>query len=126
MGVSPGRLLQLKSSTVSDTLWCVEQILRADCFGALLVWLNHVQAASLRRLHLAAQSSETLFVMVRPDMTTRDASPATLRVNQACARWSRGRHREATRSGADRAANYRAAPDAGSTVTAGQAFQESA
>ena len=81
MGVSPGRLLQLKSSTVSETLWCVEQILRADCFGALLVWLNHVQAASLRRLHLAAQTSETLFVMVRPDTTTRDASPATLRVS---------------------------------------------
>jgi hypothetical protein len=81
VGVSPARLLRLNPSSVSDTMWCAEQILRADCFGALLVWLNHVQAASLRRLHLAAQTSRTLFVLVRPDRTIHDASPATLRVS---------------------------------------------
>lgn len=83
IGVSPARLLQLKTSTISDTLWCAEQIVRADCFGAVMVWLNHVQAASLRQLHLAAQTSQTLFVTVRPDATTRDASPATLRLSIA-------------------------------------------
>jgi protein ImuA len=81
IGVSPNRVLLARSSTLTDTLWCVEQILRAGCFGALVVWLSHVQASSLRRLHLAAQSSETLFVMVRPVYAARDASPATLRLS---------------------------------------------
>ena len=77
IGVPPNRVLLARSST----LWCVEQILRAGCFGALIVWLRHVKASSLRRLHLAAQSSETLFVMVRPIYATDDASPATLRLS---------------------------------------------
>jgi hypothetical protein len=80
-GVSPHRLLHLKTPTLSDTLWCVEQVLRAGCFGALVVWLKHVHASALRRLHLAAQSSEALFVMVRPVTTTQAASPATLSIS---------------------------------------------
>jgi hypothetical protein len=49
--------------------------------GALvdLYWTQHIQASSLRRLQLAAQSSETLFVMVRLLAAAQDSSPALLR-----------------------------------------------
>jgi protein ImuA len=50
----------------SDALWAAEQILRSGCCGALLMWQQHARGETLRRLHLAAQSSETLFCMLRP------------------------------------------------------------
>jgi len=55
-------------------LWATEQILRAGGCGALLFCAQYVQTSSLRRLHLAAQASETLFFMVRPLAAAQDAS----------------------------------------------------
>lgn len=80
LGVPLERLLQIRAPKTADALWSVEQILRAGTCGALLFWAQHVPTASLRRLHLAAQSSETLFVMVRPLAAAQDASPALLRL----------------------------------------------
>ncbi len=50
---------------------------RGGC-EALVFWTQYAQASCLRRLHLAAQSSETLFVMVRPLAAAQDASPTLL------------------------------------------------
>jgi hypothetical protein len=80
IGVPVGQLLRVDTETTGDALWSAEQILRAGSCGALIFWSQYVQASSLRRLHLAAQSSETLFVMVRPLTTAQDASPALLRL----------------------------------------------
>jgi protein ImuA len=80
IGLSLDRLLQIKTANTSDALWSAEQILRAGSCGALLLWAQHAQSSSLRRLHLAAQSSETLFVMVRPLTAAQDSSPALLRL----------------------------------------------
>lgn len=68
----------VKTQSTADSLWSAEQILRAGSCGALLFWAQHVKSSSLRRLHLAAQSSETLFVMIRPLATAQDSSPALL------------------------------------------------
>ena len=46
----------------------------------MLYWAQHVKDSALRRLHLAAQSLESLFVMVRPLATAQDSSPALLRL----------------------------------------------
>ena len=80
IGLSLERLLQVKAPKTADALWSAEQILRAGSCGALIFWSQSVQSSSLRRLHLAAQSSETLFVMVRPLAAAQDASPALLRL----------------------------------------------
>ncbi len=80
IGLSLERLLQIKASKPTDALWSAEQILRAGSCGALLLWAKHAKASSLRRLHLAAQSSETLFIMVRPLAAAQDSSPALLRL----------------------------------------------
>ena len=80
IGLSLDRVIQVKGPTSADALWSAEQILRAGTCGALIYWAQYVQASSLRRLHLAAQSSDTLFVMVRPLAAAQDASPAVLRL----------------------------------------------
>jgi protein ImuA len=80
IGLSLDRLLQIKPPTATDALWSAEQILRAGSCGALILWAQHAQSSSLRRLHLAAQSSETLFIMVRPLTAAQDSSPALLRL----------------------------------------------
>lgn len=74
------QLLQIRASKMVDALWSAEQILRAGTCGTLLFWAQQVQTASLRRLHLAAQSSDTLFVMVRPLAAAHESSPALLRL----------------------------------------------
>jgi len=90
-GIDPARLLWIRGAgqvdvrsrgkQSSDALWAAEQVLRSGCCGALLLWQNHVRGETLRRLHLAAQSSNTLFIMVRPLAAAQDASPAPLRLS---------------------------------------------
>jgi protein ImuA len=80
IGLSLDQLLQINTPSSADAFWSAEQILRAGSCGALILWTQHAKASSLRRLHLAAQSSETLFIMVRPLTSAQDASPALLRL----------------------------------------------
>ena len=82
-GIDPARLVWIRSPErrSKDVLWAAEQVLRSGCCGALLLWQNHVRGETLRRLHLAAQSSNTLFVMMRPLAAAQDASPAPLRLS---------------------------------------------
>jgi protein ImuA len=58
----------------------VEQILRNGSCGALLFWQPQVRNEALRRLHLAAQGSTTVFWMLRPLSAAEHASPAPLRL----------------------------------------------
>jgi hypothetical protein len=48
--------------------------------GAVLFWQQQVRSESLRRLLLAAQTSETLFVMLRPLARAAHSSPASSRI----------------------------------------------
>ncbi|MGF6924296.1 translesion DNA synthesis-associated protein ImuA [Paraburkholderia sp. 40] len=80
IGLSLDHVLRVNAHKTADALWSAEQILRAGSCGALIFWAQYAQASSLRRLHLAAQSSETLFITVRPLATAQDASPALLRL----------------------------------------------
>jgi protein ImuA len=81
LGLSPSQLIWIRSSRSADALWAAEQVLRSGSCGALLLWQNHARGETLRRLHLAAQSAETLFFMLRPLAAAQDASPAPLRLS---------------------------------------------
>ena len=81
MGFEPAQLVWLRASRSTDALWAAEQVLRSGSCGALLFWQQNVRGESLRRLHLAAQSGETLFFMMRPLASAQDASPAPLRLS---------------------------------------------
>jgi protein ImuA len=80
IGLPIGQVLCVKARKTADALWSAEQILRAGSCSALIFWAQYAQASSLRRLHLAAQSAQTLFVMVRPLAAAQDPSPALLRL----------------------------------------------
>lgn len=58
IGLSIEQVLRIKAQKTADALWSAEQILRAGRCSALIFWTQYAQASSLRRLHLAAQSSE--------------------------------------------------------------------
>jgi protein ImuA len=80
LGLAPSQLIWIRSSRSADALWAAEQVLRSGSCGALLFWASHARGETLRRLHLAAQSAETLFFMLRPLAAAQDASPAPLRL----------------------------------------------
>jgi protein ImuA len=81
LGIPPSSLLWVKGPSTADALWAAEQVLRSGSCGALLFWLPHVRQESLRRLHLAAQSGETLFYVFRPLAAAQDSCPAPLRLS---------------------------------------------
>ena len=80
LGLAPSQLLWIRSARTADALWAAEQVLRSGSCGALLLWQQHARGETLRRLHLAAQSGDTLFFMLRPLAAAQDASPAPLRL----------------------------------------------
>ena len=82
LGLPPSQLVWVRSGAKGgDALWAAEQILRSGCCGALLFWQQHARGDTLRRLHLAAQSGDTLFYMLRPLASAQEASPAPLRLS---------------------------------------------
>jgi protein ImuA len=70
----------LRASRTADALWSAEQILRTGGCGALLFWQDPIRPEALRRLHLAAQASSSLFFLFRPLNAAHRTSPAPLRL----------------------------------------------
>ncbi|MDH5633979.1 MAG: translesion DNA synthesis-associated protein ImuA [Gammaproteobacteria bacterium] len=64
-----------------DGLWAAEQALRSNACGAVLLWLNGDEPKALRRLQLAAEASQSLLFVFRPETWRRSTSPAALRIH---------------------------------------------
>lgn len=79
-GVNINNLFWIKTASAADGLWATEQILKNGCCGAVILWQTNVRTESLRRLHLAAQSTDTWLWLMRPLAASQDASPAQLRI----------------------------------------------
>ncbi|MDR5776976.1 MULTISPECIES: translesion DNA synthesis-associated protein ImuA [unclassified Caballeronia] len=79
-GLPPEKVTRLEPANTADALWSAEQILKANTCGALVLWQNHMRPESLRRLSLHAQSSETLFFVMRPLTAQNDTSSASVRI----------------------------------------------
>ena len=75
------RLLWVNSQTPGDSLWASEQILKHNACAALLCWAAGVRPEALRRLHLVAQQSDALFVLLRPQIAAQQTSAAPLRLS---------------------------------------------
>jgi protein ImuA len=78
--LDPRQLLWVAPQRSADALWATEQILKNGSCAALLCWQTVIRPESLRRLHLAAQGTDTLFFMMRPASAAGNASPAPLRI----------------------------------------------
>jgi protein ImuA len=66
--------------TEKDVLWAAEQTLRSHACSMLFAWTSTSNMAALRRLKLAATSSETVGILFRPIKEARQPSPANLRI----------------------------------------------
>lgn len=73
-------VLWLRPQSSADALWAAEQILKNGSCGAVVLWQSNVRPESLRRLNLAAQSTDTWLWLVRPLVAAADASPSPLRI----------------------------------------------
>jgi protein ImuA len=80
MGLPLEKLMLVRAPRTADALWSAEQMLKAGSCGAVVLWQQYVRSESLRRLHLAAQSADTLFLMIRTITSAPDSSSATLRL----------------------------------------------
>ena len=74
------QLLWIPSQTQADSLWAAEQILRHGSCAVLLLWQTQIRHEALRRLQLAANTSDTLFCLIRPASAAQQPSPAPLRI----------------------------------------------
>ena len=79
-GIDASRLLWIKTPFTADALWTTEQILKNGSCGAILLWQSNIRNESLRRLNLAAQSTDTWLWLLRPRSACADASPSQLRI----------------------------------------------
>lgn len=73
-------LLWIKAASTADALWSTEQILKNGSCGAVVLWQSNIRSESLRRLNLAAQTTDTWLWLMRPLSSSADASPAPLRI----------------------------------------------
>lgn len=78
--MNDGNLLWLRPQSSSDALWSAEQILKNGGCGAVVLWQSNVRPEALRRLHLAAQSTDTWLWLIRPLASAADASVSPLRI----------------------------------------------
>jgi protein ImuA len=82
LGFALDRLTVATPTQAADAAWAAEQALRSGALGAVLWWqgAQPVAPATLRRLHLAAQSGHTPLFALRPLAARASSSPAPLRL----------------------------------------------
>jgi len=78
--VNERNLLWLKPKSSSDALWATEQTLKSGNCGAVILWQTNIRSESLRRLNLAAQTTDTWFWLIRPISAATTPSPSPLRL----------------------------------------------
>ena len=84
MGIDHSKVLIVNADRPVDRLWAVEQSIKSKQFGALITWLDsprhQVRPDHIRRLHLAAASTQGLVFAFRPFEAQNQPSPAPLRM----------------------------------------------
>ena len=79
-GGKTAQLYTINTSNMADALWSCEKMLKQGCFGAVVLWQEHIHIRSLRRLHIAAKHHDTLFIVMRSLLSLKQHSPASLRL----------------------------------------------
>lgn len=79
-GIDPSRVLLIHPQASSDGLWAVERALRAGTCGAVLSWVAGAEPPAMRRLQRAAEASDSIGIVFRPNWAALQPSPAPLRL----------------------------------------------
>ncbi|MFT7132093.1 MAG: hypothetical protein ACI81O_000801 [Cyclobacteriaceae bacterium] len=80
LGINPASLLIVRPTTVSDSLWVMEQALASESCSAVLAWPQQINEKQIRRLQLASKTGQALGLLFRPSSAARQSSPAELRL----------------------------------------------
>ena len=79
-GLDLAQLAVVRAPGRRDALWAAEQVLRSGSCHALVAWLRRADYDELRRLAVAAGSSNAFVALYRPREAAPESSPACLRV----------------------------------------------
>ncbi len=81
-GINSGQVLLVHPNSREDLLWSTEQALRSTTCSAVFSWLGagKYRYSELRKLQLAASSSDSLSVLFRPTEAAQSHAPASLRL----------------------------------------------
>ncbi|MEK9941100.1 MAG: translesion DNA synthesis-associated protein ImuA [Gammaproteobacteria bacterium] len=79
-GLDVSKIIIIEPENQADILWSAEQSLRSNACSAVIFWSDHLKAAPMRRLQLAAESGNTLGICFQGDEALRHHSLATLRI----------------------------------------------
>ena len=80
VGLDERHLVWVQAGTVAERLWCTEQLIKANAFGALVAWLPQARPEQVRRLQVCALASDGLVFLCRPAAAAHESSAAPLRV----------------------------------------------
>ncbi|MGQ0697615.1 MAG: translesion DNA synthesis-associated protein ImuA [Panacagrimonas sp.] len=78
-GLQLQKILVVEPESEQDALWSAELLLRAGA-GAVLLWIGKCDAQSLRRLQLAAETTDSCALLLRPDPFAAESTPSALRL----------------------------------------------
>ena len=79
--IALSRLWWVTASSERQRLWAAEQSLRSGVCAAVLLWPQQIDSNALRRLQLAAESSDALGLCFRPESELAHASHAPIRLH---------------------------------------------
>lgn len=79
-GIDLAQLVLVRPPGRRDALWAAEQVLRSASCHALVAWLPGARYDELRRLAVAAETSQAWVALFRPPEAAQNASPAALRI----------------------------------------------
>ncbi|RKF13768.1 translesion DNA synthesis-associated protein ImuA [Alginatibacterium sediminis] len=79
-GVDSSKVLVIRSEHVKDSLWALEQALKSGHCSAVLAWVDKADNKATRRLQLAAEASDCLSFLFRPDNVAQESSHAGMRI----------------------------------------------
>lgn len=79
-GIDLSRVLLVHARAAFDTLWTVEQALRAGTCGAVIAWIKTGEKHYQRRLQLAAEKGRSLGILFQPEDMAPSTSSAALRI----------------------------------------------
>jgi cell division inhibitor SulA/protein ImuA len=77
-GVNLAHVLVVHPHAARDSLWAIEQALRAGTASIVLAWLVHAEPKALRRLQLAAEAGGSIGILFRQARGAEESSPAAL------------------------------------------------
>ena len=79
-GIQPQQLIWISPPDARQTLWVLEQAIKANAAAVVLAWLPQAQSVQIRRLQAAALVSQAPVFVFRPWQVRQQSSAAPLRV----------------------------------------------